>query len=197
MARTARWSDRFGPACRSYSQDGLWRAMSWSSDGSAAGDRSEIRPIAHARAFPLLSERSTPGDPSEIRRNAPPRAPSQTSERSRPGGAHVCMIMSTPSVFGPRDPSRRPDHEMVRLARRPRPAPELVAAGGMPRRDATPLASTSHVRGWLGWVHYRLRGCVGGRPRRGGTPVHDETVTAGCPRNCPVVLIVHSRPTTG
>jgi hypothetical protein len=86
---------------------------------------------------------------------------------------------------------------MVRLARRPRPAPELVAAGRMPWRDVTRLASTSHVCGWLGWVHYRPRGCVGGRPRRGGTPVRDETVTAGCPRNYPVVPRLHSRPTIG
>jgi hypothetical protein len=99
MARTARWSTRFGRKCRSYSKDGLWRAMSGSSDGSAAGDRSEVWTIAHARAFPPLSERSTPGDPSEIRRNAP-RARSRTSERSMPGRTHATILWSRSSTAG-------------------------------------------------------------------------------------------------
>ncbi len=45
--------------------------------------------------------------------------------------------------------------------------------------SSTPSASTPHVSRWLGWCHYRQRGCVGGRPRLEGTPVVDETVTAG------------------
>jgi hypothetical protein len=49
----------------------------------------------------------------------------------------------------------------------------------MPWRDVTPLASTPHACRWPGWHHCRPRGCEGGRPRHGGTPVHDETVTAG------------------
>jgi hypothetical protein len=40
---------------------------------------------------------------------------------------------------------------------------------------------------WPGWRTTGPRGCAGGRPRRRGTPVCDETVTAGCLRNDPVV----------
>jgi hypothetical protein len=178
------------PHCRSYSQGALVErlgALRWISDGSVADDRSEIRPNAHTRALSATSERSTPDDPSEIRRNAQPRAQSRTSERSDPGRAHVCMIMSTPSVsdllgFSGSSPTGAG-------AGRGRGG----CPGGMSRGSHRPRRCAG---GRVGFTAVS-RGWVGGRPRRGGTPVPDETVTAGCPRNCPVVLIVHSWPTTG
>ena len=69
----------------------------------------------------------------------------------------------------------------------PDPGRTPVAAQAGSAGEFTPFASTPHVSPRPGWQTTEPRGCAGGRPRRGGTPVCDETVTAGCPRNYPVV----------
>jgi hypothetical protein len=57
------------------------------------------------------------------------------------------------------------------------------------RRVRAPGSGADSVRGHGGRLGFTtdLWGCAGGRSRRGGTPVHDETVAAGCPRHYPVV----------
>jgi hypothetical protein len=67
---------------------------------------------------------------------------------------------------------------------RSRPAPRLALAW----RVFAPVGPgrSPLVGGWVGF-NTEPWGCVGGRPRPGGTPVVDETVPAGCLRDYPVV----------
>jgi hypothetical protein len=112
----------------------------------------------------VVSERSTPDDPSEVRRIVLPGAFRRTSQRSCPGRTHDSWSCRRHRfLISLRGPSHRYDHEMVRLARRPRPAPEPVVAGRMPWRDVPSLASTPQVWRRLGWVHCRIP-WPGGRP---------------------------------
>ncbi|GAA5133551.1 hypothetical protein GCM10023320_59890 [Pseudonocardia adelaidensis] len=55
------------------------------------------------------------------------------------------------------------------------------------------VALTCGHGGWVG-ITTEPWGCSGGRPRPAGTPVPDETASAGCPRNYPVVPIPAPRP---
>ena len=82
------------------------------------------------------------------------------------------------------------------LARRPRPGPD---GGPTPARPwwvpPVRVDPATCGRGRVGGTT-EPRGCVGGRPRRGGTAVLDETVSAGCPRHYPVVPNSDRRVTT-
>jgi hypothetical protein len=134
-----------------------------------------------------------------MRRRALAGALSRTSQRSRPGRTHVPWSYRPHrcSIFL-RDPSRRHDHEKsgwraVPDQHRSRSQPGRCP-GGMPPRSRRPRTCAS---GRVG-ITAVSRGWVGGRPRRGGTPVPDETVTAGCPRNYPVYrAAAASRPQAG
>ncbi len=81
--------------------------------------------------------------------------------------------------------------ESVGLACRPRPGPDGDCRHAGLSGGTTPFPSTPHVSTWPSWRNYRTPGLRGRPSRRRGTPVCDETVTAGCPRNYPVVPIIH------
>jgi hypothetical protein len=143
--------------------------------------RNDRRPMIHPRCTgtPRRGRRARP------RNDQGPATPAFTWS-CRP---HWCSIFL-------RDPSRRPDHERSGWRAVPGRRRSRSQRGGCPGGTPPRFASTAPVCRWPGWDHYRPRGCAGGRTRRGGTPVHDETVTAGCPRNYPVVPNRSSRPTT-
>ena len=61
-----------------------------------------------------------------------------------------------------------------------------IATSGFRRCHPIP-AGASRVAGWLGWDHYRIVWSLWWPFPAWGTAVLDETVTAGCLRNYPVV----------
>jgi hypothetical protein len=105
--------------------------------------------------------------------------------------------VDTMGVRSLRDTWCRSDHERpvgapspTRAARASHPS-GCTGRGHPARVDPSPCR-----RGRVGRTT-EPRGCAGGRPRRRGTPAPDETVTAGCPRNYPVVPFLYRRVTTG
>jgi hypothetical protein len=74
----------------------------------------------------------------------------------------------------------RQEPEQVSLARRPRLGPNRVAHElGILVCQRRSRRRRTCGDGWVGIIA-ESRGCSGGRPRLGGTPVMDETVPAGC-----------------
>ncbi len=153
-----------------------------------AHDPSEIRACALARALSRTSQRSTRRDRSELTMKRPARDAQPNLATIPPGRSPILMSCRRPgcSISAPRPVAsiRSPN---VGLARRPRPGPNSGRHRDGSADEFTPFATTPHVPSWPGWQHNRTPGCAGGRPRHRGTPVCDETVTAGCPRNDPVV----------
>jgi hypothetical protein len=99
-----------------------------------------------------------------------------------------------------RGPWGRPGRGRSAWARRsPHPAPKCPPLAGLGVAGSPPRSRRCLPRGaglrWGGTAEHR--GCAGGRPRRGGTPVPDEPVPAGCLRNCPVAPTLRRTVTTG
>jgi hypothetical protein len=105
--------------------------------------------------------------------------PAQPGARSAERGRGRHLPIPAPGTDG----SRSVGHcRRVRLASRPRPAPEVVTHEPRPAARFHPFVSTSDLWRWLGWRNNEYRGRLGGRSRRGARPFPTKPIRPGATR---------------